>query len=1011
MSALLSSPARSSAKRSLACSVTASLLTLILGASFGSPSGAQEQEPKRRIEFNIPPQPLDSALLAFSEQAKAQVTGFTDNVSEARSAGVVGEHTEGAALTQLLEGTGLQFKVVGKRTYAIVSAIGVGDSNAAAARTRSTPATAGADSADSGTRIVDDRKVTTLGAKLVTGTHSDIAAPVGAGLISIDREEIDRSGYATVAEILRALPQNFGGGPTEDTSRGQEAATNAAAGTALNLRGLGAGATLVLLNGRRLSPGGGEGTYTDISAIPLSAVERIEVLPDGASALYGSEAVGGVVNFVLRTDYEGAATQARAGSVTAGNAREYQLAQTFGKHWRSGHGLLSYEFYDRESVAAHERGFTADSDLRPFGGDNFGTRTSNPGNIRSGSRNWAIPRGQDGRSLTPGDFVEGTVNLQNTNEGRDTLPRQRRHNVFAAASQEFGRRVVLFADGLFAERDAHFRDGGFPTTVTVPDTNPFYVNPSGGTDPVRVDYNFGDDLGALTTDVDVKTYNTALGAIFDATENWRVTAHVGYALEEIVQHQRNSIDVAALNTALSDPDPATAFNPFGDGSFTNPATLAALRAETHFATDSSLRMAHVTADGVLFSLGDRDVRLAFGGDYRQQEFSSTTRAPGLGIPERSNDFQREVGAAFAEILFPLVAEGNRRAGIDRFVASLAGRYESYSDVGNTINPKLGVEWAPHEGFTLRGTWSQSFKAPNLIDLDETNNGSVIQGVPDPLSASGSSPVLLWFGKNADLHEETATTWTLGTSIAPPGLPTSKLALTYFHIELEDRVQDVPSVITFLEDPIFSDIVTRNPTTAEREAVCSKGTHFGNPDDCRNAAVAAIVDVRIANTAITKTSGVDVLGSHEFQSRLGRITAGLNATYLFDFAEARRRTSPLMELLDTQHNPIDLRLRGSLSWTHRGFGAATYVNYADSYTDTANEPDRKVGSWTTLDVHLSYDTQTRDQSPLAGMQFSLSVQNVFDAEPPFLNNSIGVAYDQENADPLGRFVSLQVRKNW
>ncbi len=1015
MSALPSSPARSSGKRSLACSVIASLVTLILSVSFGSPLGAQEQERNRRIEFNIPPQPLNSALLAFSEQARVQVTGFTDDVSETKSAGVVGEHAQDAALAQLLKGTGLQFKVVGKRTYAIVSnvsAAGVGGTNASGsgARAHSALRPNASEKSESRTRTFDDLGIAILGNKLVTGTLFP-RAPVGAEIISIDRAEIDRSGFATVQDVIRALPQNFGGGPTEDTSRGLEAATNAAAGTALNLRGLGAGLTLVLINGRCLAPGGSEGTYTDVSNIPLSAIERIDVLPDGASAIYGSEAVGGVVNFILRTDYEGADTQARSGSVTDGSAHENQFAQALGTHWGSGHGLLSYEYYEREPLPAAERDFTGDSDLRHLGGDNFGTRSSNPGNIRIGSRIWAIPLGQDGRSLTPGDFVEGRINLQNRNEGRNILPLQQRHGVFATASQDIGSRATLFIEGLYSEREAQARLIGFLTGLTVPDTNPFYVNPTGGTGPIRVDYNFGDDLGPRIADIDLKTYNTALGATINTSADWRVTAQVAYAFEGLAQRQRNSLNIAALNAALSDPSPDTAFNPFGDGSFNNPVTLAALRADTLFATDSRIRGANITVDGRLLRLGGSEIRLAIGADYRQQEFSSIAQAPGLGIPESKKHFDRQVRAAFAELLVPLIGAANRRAGFDRLEISLAGRYESYSDAGHTINPKLGVEWSPFAGMTLRGTWSRSFKAPNLVDLDESNNGSVILNVPDPLSPSGNSPILLWFGKNADLHEEIGTAWTLGTSITPAAFPGLKLGLTHFHIRLEDRVQDIPSGVTFLEDPLFRDIVIRGPTSAEREAVCSRGAFFGDLDDCRNGPIAAIVDARVANIAMTETTGVDLFGSYEIQSRLGTFTCGLNATYLLDFAEARLRTSPIVNLLDTQHYPVDVRLRNSFAWKYLEFGAAAYINYADSYTDTASEPDRKVGSWTTLDLQLSYDTRAGDQSPMADVLISLNVQNVFDEDPPFLNNSVGVGYDEENADPLGRFISLQVRKRW
>src|SRR5262249_45918644 len=161
------------------------------------------------------------------------------------------------------------------------------------------------------------------------------------------------SGYGRTEDLLRSLTQNFNGGPSEDTqiAGGNESGSNVSQGTGGNLRGLGAGSTLVLVNGRRLAPRAGDGRVARVSSIPLFAIERVEVLPDGASAIYGADAVGGVVNFIMRKNYQGAESQVRLGSVTSGSARELLVSQSLGTTWNSGSGLLALEFGKRDALA------------------------------------------------------------------------------------------------------------------------------------------------------------------------------------------------------------------------------------------------------------------------------------------------------------------------------------------------------------------------------------------------------------------------------------------------------------------------------------------------------------------------------------------------------------------------------------------------------------------------------------------------------------------------------------
>jgi hypothetical protein len=170
-------------------------------------------------------------------------------------------------------------------------------------------------------------------------------------------------------------------------------------------------------------------------------------------------------------------------------------------------------------------------------------------------------------------------------------------------------------------------------------------------------------------------------------------------------------------------------------------------------------------------------------------------------------------------------------------------------------------------------------------------------------------------------------------------------------------------------------------------------------------------MRLNNISVMRTSGIDVVGKKRWSLGAGTLDLGLNATYLFDFSEAQFAHSPQTTLLDTVGNPISFRLRGSANWAFREFGVAGFLNYSDSYRDVVSEPTRSVSSWTTLDLQLSYQIGRTGPEALRNTAISLSAQNVLDSDPPFVNNPLGVGYDNANADLLGRFVSFRMRKAW
>ena len=313
---------------------------LVLASASAAPTRVQARPSDvaaDTFEFALPAQPLSDALQGFARVSRQQVSFDPAALAGLRSAEVQGRLRADEAIARLLQGSGLEARR-GRHGVWIVRPAASPASEPAAPPAR-------------------------LDAVMITGTHIRDAAPVGASVLVIDAEAIRRSGYSSTEQVLQALPQNFRGGEAGASadvnfSTGSQRGFNMTSGSGVNLRGLGANATLLLINGRRVAASSG-GTFTDISMIPLSAIERIEVLPDGASAVYGADAVAGVVNVILKSDYDAAETRAELGATTESGREEYRLAHTMGMRWASGGLMASLDHQYQSQLYASERSFTA----------------------------------------------------------------------------------------------------------------------------------------------------------------------------------------------------------------------------------------------------------------------------------------------------------------------------------------------------------------------------------------------------------------------------------------------------------------------------------------------------------------------------------------------------------------------------------------------------------------------------------------------------------------------------
>jgi iron complex outermembrane recepter protein len=953
-------------------------------------------------QFAIAAQSLIPALNEFGRQSGRDILFSTEVADRKHSPGVSGQMSAEEALRTLLAGTGLRFRATNERTF-LVETANVAPAGAASPVNRG--AKAAGDDKETAAQEPNVEKVT------VTGTRVRGKEPVGSQVIIIDRTEIERSGAGTTQEVLNNLPQNFQGGVSEDTRTGAEGSTNIGRSSSPNLRGLGAGSTLTLLNGRRMNIAGGNGLFVDISSIPVTAIERIEVLTDGASAIYGSDAVGGVINIVLRKNYDGAETQVRYGHVTDGDLQEMQASQTVGLNWSQGNLLLSYEFYHRDELPSEDRVQAANCDLTNIGGQNFCVRGGSPGNIVIGAQTWGIPDGQDGTALTPAQLLLNQPNFFNSREGTFLLPEQERQSLFAALSQQVDERLELSAEFLLSRRTFHVESAISPVTMTVPSTNAFYVDPFCCHTSVRVVYDLNEDLGPRITEGPAVTLNSSVGARYDVGGGWEAKGYVAYAHEVLTQFAHgNFLNSAALNTALASSNPATSFNPFGDGSYQQSASvLAAIQTYSIFGSDSELRSANVTLDGPVFDLPGGQAVFALGADYREETF--VAKSTGSSSSLVTADFEREVQAYFAELFIPIVSEENRLPGIERLEISLAERYEDYSDASAVDTPKVGAMWSPVDGLELKGTWGKSVKTPNLSSLDTTNNSVVYTPFLDPSAPGGLRNTLALTGGNPDLTQEEATIWTVGAQVKPNAIPNLMFGVNYFNVDFTDRIIQLDVIGSALYDPAYADAVIINPSAAQIAAACANGLLLGALPPCSGLPATAIADFRIRNAAHVTLSGVDLQGDYRYAFDFGDVGAGFNATYFFDYKQALSSKVTPNSVVDTVFNPVDLKVRGRLWWADGGYRADLFVNYTDDYVDNVSLARRPVSSWTTLDLNLSYTTSEDDDILGKGIVFGFNVRNLFDEDPPFVNNSAGIGYDPQNADLVGRFVSVRVGKTW
>jgi iron complex outermembrane receptor protein len=887
------------------------------------------------------------------------------------------------------------------RKFGVLCAAGLGLLCATAAQSQATPEPAPA---------AEELQEVVVTGTLIRGA----TAPVGSTLIAVDQEQLQATGANSIADMLRDVPQVSGLGVAEGQRSGTGGATNITLANSINLRGLSPYATLTLLDGHRIPPAGTSGSTVDPDSFPAIMLQRVDIVADGASATYGSDAIAGVANLILRRDVEGVEVSAREG--WADDYKEHQFGALIGHNWGSGQLTLGFENSYHSDLNGMNRSFF-ESDQTNRGGTNYSSTQCNPGNIVIGSTSYALP------GLAP-----NTANRCDPSKYQDILPEINHNNVALDFDQKITDSISIYGDATYARRDFTSAVAQVTGPVEVPTTNAFFVSPPGAVlspcSPApgapnceQVNYFFGNDLGNNAySDGHSENYQATLGIDFKIFNGW----HLGFDGTAGKDHDRDlqthELNNGNLAAALASSDPATALNVFGGPN--SAAVLNSVFANRFYAPgDTGEQVFEGKLDGTLFHMPGGDVRAAVGGQWQHDELLYGINS---GVPDGADliirqNLNRHSVSGYAEVLIPFFGPDNAVPGVQKLELDVAGRYENYSDFGSTSHPKIGLNWSPVDGVTAHASYGTSFRAPLLSELVGPLRGVFVQTYSDPISPTGTSVGYTLGGGNTKLQPETATTYSFGVDYQP--IRDAKFSLNYFNIDYRNQISSYLSDLTILQQSEqLGSLITRCPSaqcTSLVNQYVVPGPVFGpilaNPS--------VFVNGLELNLGTTRTQGVDFVGNYALPTdHSGTFLVGLTGTYTFKYDVQFTPGGPTFGELNNIGFPLRLRMRGNVGWTEGPVSALLYVNYENGYNNTEVTPQEPVSSYTTVDVNVVFDVGKAVSGAWAkDLRVTAHVNNLFDKDPPYVNIPIspngGGGFDPNNASGIGRLVSLQIGKKF
>ena len=855
---------------------------------------------------------------------------------------------------------------------------------------------------------------------VITGSNIPTVELEGPSpIVRIDREEINRSGAETVGELLRRLPQNNAGSYDEKFQNSFAPGTSG-----ISLRGMGMQYTLVLVDGRRMGnysmAQNMTTAFSDLNGIPMAVVERIEVLLDGASAIYGSDAVAGVINIITRDNFEGVEINVGYSNTTDDDMATQHYSITGGTVSENGNAWVNIDYMQRNSMQYDDRDYSASANQGPKGYD-FRSSSGNPGSIKilPGSENgfesgfYQVPGDSTGTPTAEEIIGAPGINRFDYNPWMTLTPEMERYSASGRINYTLTDYATAFVHTTYRNLKTHqemaptpaFGDLNTDTWGILPASNAF--NPFGEDTTFRHRLI---EVGPRLFDIETDVFRALPGVKFDIGDNWQAETAFLYNKVESVDFGQNFVSADAFKEALASSDPATAYNIFGAGlGINSPSVLDGLRVNTMRRAESELRMFDVKAAGDLAELPGGTLAMAVGAETAKEEVSDV--GDSLSMANKivasggtSNAGRRDRDAGYAEFMIPVIGEDNRISGIHSLGIQAALRVENYSDFGSDDNPKLGLKYSPTERVLLRATYQTGFRAPALQELYMGESISY-PFLLDPARGDEGMQYRTIQGGNEDLDPEESDSISVGFVIDIPMPENMDLHMTvnWSDIELEDQITTIGAQYMLNNEGIFSNSIIRNPQTDADKAADNPGPdgQFGTEDhpewgedDIPNGGIPGSIkhiNNSYLNLAEVKIEALDLELDYGIDTSVGYFSAFLNAAYL-DYEYLARPTDSFDENSGLYNMP-EWRGRLGVWWNYDKYSVGATVNYIDSF-DQLYGVVSEVDEHTTLDLQASYELTDNSRITVGAL-------NVTDEDPPWSDSEAeGYAYNAAGHNPWG-----------
>lgn len=803
----------------------------------------------------------------------------------------------------------------------------------------------------------------------VTGSNikrvdTETAAPIQV----ISREDIARSGATTIAEVLRNIPASNAGSVSEAAVASFTPGANAP-----SLRGLGGAATLVLINGRRVAPHGfavgGQTTFVDVNSIPPAAVERIEVLLDGASAIYGSEAMAGVINIIMRKDYTGVIAAGSYGRSSRSDGESTNLSLVFGKGSLASDrynvfGALSYG--EGGAVSAANRPTTRTSDYRGLGSIDRRSTYSNPGNAYNAANTAFV-------GVLPGCATIGTAAdgglagrcLYDFAQYTDLIPETKKASGYLRGTFALNADVELF--GELSATQSKFLQNSASYNVTTLGYNGIILPAS------HPQNTFGRDVAIRYRLSDVPQTISATSDTLRGVAGAKATFGA-WDFESALLYSSSDTDVTyrgfPRDSVLADEVLVS-----GTSNVRNSVTLGNLSADLRGRLYPSLvNNGKTSVTGIdfkasreLMSLPGGYLGFAFGADYRRESFKTKPDAlveageiSTLGTS--SADGSRNVSAAFVEFSLPVVKNVE---------AQLAGRIDNYSDFGSKFTPKFAVKWRAAPFAILRATYSEGFRAPSLTETSSSPVTGFFNGVRDPQNCpvpdannvNCSLQVRATLGANPNLKPETSRSYVFGVVLEPS--KDVSVAVDYYDIKRQNEISSLDTEYLLANERLYPGYVIRD----------SAGLITG-------------LRLPYENLGSTNVRGLDVdLRGSASLGEMGKLSTQFLYNYMPTYLVKPVANAEELNYAGTYLQPKE-RFRIATTWTRGPWEANVIWNRTGSYLRAFTPSDLTcaltaaqiaggqcgVKAWSTTDLVVRY-------TGFRNLVATLAVMNIEDRQPP------------------------------